>query len=174
MYYITDTFYMQFERRRVMAQCDFLDYSYSRGWYCRKTDRSLDKNTVGTYCDNSLAYRDCPTYTGGGSSGGCYLTTACVECRNLADDCRELTVLRSFRDNYMANQENGKEDIKEYYDKAPKIVEIINAKENSNEIYDDLYRNVIKPCVELIENDKNEEAYQKYKEMVSSLEKKFM
>ena len=74
----------------------------------------------------------------------------------------------------MANQENGKEDIKEYYDKAPKIVEIINAKENSNEIYDDLYRNVIKPCVELIENNKNEEAYQKYKEMVSCLEKKFM
>lgn len=157
-----------------MAKCDFLDYSWSRGEFCRKTDKSLDKNTVDTYCDNSLRYRDCPIYRDSGSSGGCYLTTACVECRNLADNCRELTVLRSFRDNYMANQENGKDDIKEYYDKAPKIVEIINKRDNSNEIYDDLYRNVIKPCVELIENGRNKEAYQKYKEMVASLEKKFM
>lgn len=157
-----------------MAKCDFLDYSWSRGDFCRKTDKSLDKNTVDTYCDNSLRYRDCPIYRDSGSSGGCYLTTACVECRNLADNCRELTVLRSFRDNYMANQENGKDDIKEYYDKAPTIVEIINKRDDSNEIYDDLYRNVIKPCVELIEIGRNEEAYQKYKEMVASLEKKFM
>lgn len=157
-----------------MAKCDFLDYSWSRGDFCRKTDKSLDKNTVDTYCDNSLRYRDCPIYRDSGSSGGCYLTTACVDCKNLADDCRELTVLRSFRDNYMANQENGKDDIKEYYDKAPKIVEIINKRDNSNEIYDDLYKNVIKPCVRLIENGRNEEAYQKYKEMVASLEKKFM
>lgn len=157
-----------------MAKCDFLDYSWSRGDFCRKTDKSLDKNTVDTYCDNSLRYRDCPIYRDSGSSGGCYLTTACVDCKNLADDCRELTVLRLFRDNYMANQENGKDDIKEYYDKAPKIVEIINKRDNSNEIYDDLYRNVIKPCVELIEIGRNEEAYQKYKEMVASLEKKLM
>ena len=157
-----------------MAKCDFLDYSWSRGDFCRKTDKSLDKNTVNSYCDNSLAYRDCPIYRDSGSSGGCYLTTACVECRHLQDDCKELTVLRAFRDNYMANQENGKADIKEYYEKAPKIVEIINARENKDEIYDNLYRKVIAPCVELIENDRNEEAYQKYLEMVKSLEKKFM
>lgn len=54
-----------------MAQCDFLDWRWSDSYYCRKTDKAVDKNTVNTYCDNSLRYRDCPIYCG----GGCYLTT---------------------------------------------------------------------------------------------------
>ena len=32
----------------------------------------------------------------GTSSGGCYLTSACVESKNLPDNCHELTVLRQF------------------------------------------------------------------------------
>lgn len=54
-----------------MAQCDFLDWRWSDSYYCRKTDKAVDKNTVDMYCDNSLRYRDCPIYCG----GGCYLTT---------------------------------------------------------------------------------------------------
>jgi len=51
-----------------MAQCDFLDWKY----------------------------RDCHTCCDL-SSFGCYLTTACVDAKNLADDCRELTILRKFK-----------------------------------------------------------------------------
>lgn len=157
-----------------MAKCDFLDYSWSRGDFCKKTDRSLDKNTVNMYCDNSLAYRDCPIYNDRTPSGGCFFTTACVDYKNLSDDCRKLSVLRNFRDNYMAKQKDGENDIKEYYSKAPKIVEAINAKENKEEIYNDIYVNVIKPCVELIEAGANEKAYRQYKMMVSGLEKDFI
>lgn len=157
-----------------MAQCDFLDWRWSDSYYCRKTDKAVDKNTVNTYCDNSLRYRDCPIYCGGGSSGGCYLTTACVNTKNLQDDCRELTILRSFRDNYLMHQSNGRADIQEYYQTAPKIVEVINGQNNKDEIYEELYNNVIVPCVELIEQGKNEEVYDKYKTMVKKLEQKFM
>lgn len=157
-----------------MAQCDFLDWRWSDSYYCRKTDKAVDKNTVNTYCDNSLRYRDCPIYCGGGSSGGCYLTTACVNTKNLPDGCRELTMLRSFRDNYLMCQSNGRADVQEYYQTAPKIVESINGQNNKDEIYEELYNNVIVPCVELIEQGKNEEVYDKYKTMVKKLEQKFM
>mgnify|MGYP004458332171 FL=1 len=157
-----------------MAQCDFLDWRWSDSYYCRKTDKAVDKNTVDTYCDNSLRYRDCPIYCGGSSSGGCYLTTACVNTKNLPDDCRELTVLRSFRDGYLVNQPDGEAEVQEYYRTAPKIVEIIDHQNNRDEIYEDLYSNVISPCVELIEQGNNAEAYDKYKKMVKDLEKKFM
>lgn len=157
-----------------MAQCDFLDWRWSDSYYCRKTDKAVDKNTVDMYCDNSLRYRDCPIYCGGSSSSGCYLTTACVNTKNLPDDCRELTVLRSFRDGYLVNQPDGEAEVQEYYRTAPKIVEIIDHQNNRDEIYEDLYSNVIAPCVELIEQGNNAEAYDKYKKMVKDLEKKFM
>lgn len=157
-----------------MAQCDFLDWKWSRNYYCRKTDESIDKNTVNTYCDNSLHYRDCPIYNDRPSSGGCYLTTACVNTRHLPDDCRELTVLREFRDGFMSQQPEGEAEIQEYYKTAPKIVESINSQCDKDEIYEALYNTVIMPCVELIEKGRNAEAYDKYKCMVQELEKKYM
>ena len=102
------------------------------------------------------------------------MTTACVNTKNLPDDCRELTVLRSFRDGYLVNQPDGKAEVQEYYRTAPKIVEIIDHQNNRDEIYEDLYSNVIVPCVKLIEQGNNTESHDKYKKMVKDLEKKFM
>lgn len=156
-----------------MPKCDFCEI---RGWggnaYCLKKDNYVDNSTYDDYC-NTYHFDDCPIYKGG-SSGGCYLTTACVNTKNLPDDCRELTVLRSFRDGYLVNQPDGKAEVQEYYRTAPKIVEIIDRQNNRDEIYEDLYSNVIVPCVKLIEQGNNTEAHDKYKKMVKDLEKKFM
>lgn len=157
-----------------MAQCDFYDYTWSSGHYCKKEGKSIDKYTVDSYCDSSLNYRNCPIYNASSGSSGCYLTTACVNMKNLPDDCRELTVLREFRDGFMSQQSDGEADIQEYYKTAPKIVESINCQCNKDEIYEKLYDTVIVPCVELIENGRNDEAYDKYKRMVQELEKKYM
>ena len=92
----------------------------------------------------------------------------------MPDDCRELTVLRTFRDEYLAKKPKGYEEIEEYYKTAPKIVKMINSKSNKEKIYEKLYDDVIEPCVELIENGKNEEAYVRYKKMVKDLEKTYM
>ena len=107
-------------------------------------------------------------------NGGCYLTTACVEQRGLPDDCDELTTLRLFRDGYMKAQPGGKEDILEYYEKAPKIVEIISRQNNKNEVYDYIYNDVIVPCVKYIKNGENEAAYEKYRAMVKQLETEYL
>lgn len=159
-----------------MAQCDFLDWGPGifGSYRCRKNDdKELDKNTVNTYCDNSLAYRDCPIYKGSSSSGGCYLTTACVDHMGLADDCMELSTLRSFRDGYMSELEQGKEDIQEYYRTAPEIVKAIDESGSADDVYSKLYSDVIVPCVSMIKEEKNQEAYEKYKEMVLFLEKEY-
>lgn len=157
-----------------MAQCDFLDWKWSTSYYCMKKDDSVDKNTVDTYCDNSLNYRNCPIYNASSGSSGCYLTTACVNTKHLPDDCRELIVLRKFRDGFMSQQSDGEADIQEYYKTAPKIVESINCQCNKDEIYGELYDTVIVPCVELIETGRNVEAYDRYKQMVLELEKKYI
>ena len=107
-------------------------------------------------------------------NAGCYLTTACVEQRGLPDDCDELTTLRLFRDGYMKAQPGGKEDILEYYEKAPKIVEIIGEQKNKSEIYDHIYNDVIVPCVKYIKNGENEAAYEKYRAMVKHLETEYL
>ena len=156
-----------------MPKCDFCEI---RGWggnaYCLKKDNYVDNSTYDDYC-NTYHFDDCPIYKGG-AGGGCYLTTACVNTKNLPDDCRELTVLRSFRDGYLVNQADGNAEVQEYYRTAPKIVEIIDHQNNRDEIYEDLYSNVIVPCVKLIEQGNNTEAHDKYKKMVKDLEKKFM
>lgn len=155
-------------------------YCYDSGYTCllkrRKTGySSIDSDTVHRYCWN-YQYDDCPMYRkrdeywdswsgcGGDSSDGCFLTSACVEAKGLPDDCRELTVLRRFRDAYMRNTEQGQADILDYYAIAPDIVNRIRREEDPLAVFERIYRELVLPCVALIDEGQNEEAYEKYKE----------
>ncbi|MBN2487714.1 MAG: DUF4157 domain-containing protein [Methanosarcinaceae archaeon] len=106
-------------------------------------------------------------------SGHCFLTTACIEAKGLPDDCKELTVLRNFRDGYMNNIDGGMEMIKEYYDIAPKIVRNIYASNEAKKEFVSLYGDIEK-CVDLIEKDKNSEAIKIYRQMVLRLKVKWI
>lgn len=57
--------------------------------------------------------------------GGCFLTTAVVAMRGEADDGPTLTALRNFRDGWLAETEEGRAMIAEYYALAPGIVAAI-------------------------------------------------
>ena len=105
------------------------------------------------------------------SSGGCYLTSACMNYfqENFSDNCYELTLLRWFRDNFVS-----KDDIEHYYEVAPIIVEAINKEEKSGIIYDYIYDNVVDYCVEQIEQGNYDKAYNRYKNSVLILEKQFV
>ncbi len=64
----------------------------------------------------------------GGNNGGggiCFLTTAVVEMRGEADDGPTLATLRKFRDGWLAETDEGRALIAEYYLVAPRIVEAI-------------------------------------------------
>jgi hypothetical protein len=103
-------------------------------------------------------------------SGGCYLTSACMEYfqEKFDDNCHELTVLRWFRDNFVS-----KEDIEYYYEVAPIIVETINKEENSGMVYNYIYDNIVNYCVKQIEQGNYDAAYSRYKNSVLVLEEQF-
>lgn len=117
-------------------------------------------------------------YESSSSSGGCYLTTACIKARGLGDKCYELETLRSFRDGWMARQSDGMTFIKEYYAIAPKIVDSINSLPNADDIWNSLY-STIAECVCLIGNGKIDEkylveAFEKYKSMTLHLKQLYL
>ena len=138
----------------------FSDYGSGEG-RCNYFDISMDSSVCA--CDHyEDAYGD--DY-GGGDSGGCFLTSACVSYMKKSDDCEELTVLRGFRDNYLASTEEGKALIEEYYAVAPAIVEKIEGSANADEYFKDIYQTILR-CVEAIKKGENENALTLYKQMV--------
>ncbi len=152
-------------------------YYYDSGYSCelkREKDgnSSIDDDTVHKYCWG-YNYERCPLYKSAQSSG-CFLTSACVEAKGLSDNCYELTTLRAFRDNYLKSRESGAADICKYYHIAPIIVEKIKLLPNSLDIFEKIFSELVKPCIELIESGKNEEAYIKYKNYTVLLEKLYV
>lgn len=139
---------------------DLSDYrpDYERGW-CSK-----DRDYVRL---NASAPQSCYEDRSSSSGSGCFLTTACVEYKGLADDCEELTKLRAFRDNYLKTTEEGKAVVEEYYRVAPQIVEKVNASEKKAEIYDYIYKE-IHTCIACIEKGDNDGAVNVYRGMVKT------
>src|ERR1700735_5071408 len=86
----------------------------------------------------------------GGGGGGGFITTATLTSLGRPDDCEELTTFREYRDHWLINRKDGKQLITEYYSLAPKIVDAINASPNSRDIYKDIWKNDIEPCLVLI------------------------
>lgn len=156
--------------------CPFYEYrgGFWSSYYCMKKGEDVGSDVYEKYCKWTYEYTRCPIYSHGDSSGGCYLTTACVEYKGLPDDCRELTALRAFRDGYMVRTESGEKEIKDYYAIAPLIVKAISEREEAASVYEGIYSDVILPCVEFIESGKNEEAHSLYKKMVEELQAKYL
>ena len=92
----------------------------------------------------------------------CFITTACVTERKMADQCDELNTLRSLRENYMRNTLQGKELLKEYDVLGPSVVTAIAACENRSDIYDYLYQHMIMPSVAMIKKGNYQEAVDWY------------
>jgi hypothetical protein len=99
----------------------------------------------------------------------CFLTTACIRARGLADDCWELTILRKFRDLYVASLNKGKCAIAEYYSFAPAVVQAINCSRRSDIVYAEIYENLVAPSVNLILTRRFQEAFEYYKRVALQL-----
>lgn len=149
-------------------------YTYKEGdFHCNKTGKDVNEDIYYKYCRN-YDYGDCPIYKGQDSSSGCFLTSACVEAKGMSDDCYELSVLRDFRDSFLRNQPKGEAEIREYYFVAPQIVSAIKQKAESLSIFDSIYEECVRPCVEMIEVGKNDDAHLLYRETVKRLQKQYL
>lgn len=150
--------------------CPFYWWNYH--YACRKSGKDVNEDTYDRYC-KGYSYGDCPIYKGNDSSG-CFLTSACVEAMGLPDDCYELTTLRQFRDGYMAQLDCGKCEINHYYHIAPAIVTKINESDTAKDIFQNIYLDLVLPCVKMIEIHDYSGAHQKYREYVLSLERAYL
>lgn len=160
----------------MAEECKY--YYYDNGYSCalkreKEGNSSIDSDIVHRYCWG-YHYEECPRFKSQQSSGGCFLTSACVEAKGLEDDCKELTVLRNFRDSYLKNTENGPADICEYYHIAPKIVEKIKQSSNSIAIFTEIYEQLVVPCVKFTEDNEFEKAYLHYKNYVVKLKEEYL
>lgn len=161
-------------------ECQYYHYDSSYGYTCmlkqsEGKDRTVDDDWVHKFCWN-YNYNDCPFYQAKhGSSSDCYLTSACTEARGLPDDCMELNTLRAFRDNYVRSQPDGEADIGHYYEVAPRIVQMIDSLGcQARPVWDDIYQELVQPCIDLINQQRLAEAYQLYKQYALNLEKKYL
>ena len=107
-------------------------------------------------------------------NGGCYLTTACVAVRGLPDTCAELQMLRAFRDGVLARRPGGQEEIVRYYQMAPGIVAAINQREDAAQIWNRVYEDLVEPCVQLIYEGKDAEAYRLYRTYTMELGEEYV
>ena len=166
-----------------MARCDYS--FYDGGDRCRLMSKlknqSSDRVNSDHYrniCSYSEGYKRCPFYEAyqeeSKSTSGCYLTSACTKARGLPDNCEELTILRKFRDEWLKNQMEGEKDIKEYYAFTPFIVEEIDKKTNAGLIYEKIYKELVVTCVNLIKENKNDEAYKFYKNYTRKLKNEIL
>ena len=127
-----------------------------------------------TFKGSNIQAADFHTLNGGFRRKLCYITTAVCEGLKKEDDCRELVLLKQYRDEYLARTEEGKAVIAQYYDTAPTIVRRISKREDKREIYRHLYEQYISPCVQCIEAEKNEECKVLYQEMVEGLIQEYL
>lgn len=103
----------------------------------------------------------------------CYITTAMCRDTGKPDDCAELQSLRKYRDEVMLNDPEGRRLVGEYYDKAPKIVSLINQEPDHKHIYQMLRERYITPAAQAADAGENDKALELYKIMVESLAQKY-
>ena len=106
--------------------------------------------------------------------GGCFITTACVEHMGLADDCEQLTILRLFRDKLVEEDPIFREQVLEYYRNAPKIVQKIMESKDKDIVLNDLYYELVEPCVSMLKEKQQEEAKSHYVAVYKKLAKKYI
>lgn len=147
-------------------------YVFRQGsYFCTKKDGYVNEDVYFRYC-KKYDYTECPIYKKEDPSR-CYLTSACLYAKGLPADCFELQMLRKYRDTWLCGSDEGRELINQYYEKAPKIVSAINEKENSKEIYEKIYKDMIVPCVNFIKYKKYKETLELYRYMTLMLEQDY-
>lgn len=127
-----------------------------------------------TFKNSNIHAADYDTLISGFKRKLCYITTAVCEGLNKPSDCYELNLLKAYRDSYLTALPGGEAMIAQYYDMAPTIIKRVNKRKDHEDVYRYLYETYIKPCVQLIEQQRNEECREKYEEMVEMLRAEYL
>lgn len=100
---------------------------------------------------------------------GCFLTTACVHHKGLADDGVELNTLRAFREEYMRPLSDGQALLDRYYVDGPAILRAVEQQANPGAYYEHMYQHLVRPSLALIEQHQKAEAMAYYRDYVLAI-----
>lgn len=104
----------------------------------------------------------------------CFLTSACVFHKGLPDNCSELTILRNFRDQYMAKTAYGKQLINDYYQVGPATVQAIHSHPQKAQLFTFIYDQLIQPSITFIQQGKEELAMEYYQSFTKELHRRLL
>lgn len=147
--------------------CDYLETvgSFLPEYRCKYTRQTLDSRTAQDICMGSR-YVDCADYK---NASRCFITSAVCLTLGKPDNCEELTIMRSFRDEWLRKQPGGIERIEEYYRVAPGVVKSIDQQADRLSIYQRIYQDYILPCVEHVKAKDFAESERIYVQMIDTL-----
>lgn len=103
---------------------------------------------------------------------GCFITTAVMKAQleEFSDNCRELTMLRRVRDEYITHLPNGPEMLAAYREFAPVYVERISKRPDAETVWKILYDEYILEAVKHAEAGHFRKAYLVYLLMLESVQ----
>lgn len=104
----------------------------------------------------------------------CFVTTAVCCGLHKPQDCREIALMKRYRDEYLFRLAEGESLIEEYYDIAPTIVKRIAKEASPEEKYLYLWNTYISKCVALVEKQENEKCRKLYESMMAELREEYM
>jgi hypothetical protein len=139
------------------------------------------KKLTDTICDtwsqhfkNRIQTADYESIQSGFKQKLCFVTTAVCRGLDQPQDCRELVMMKQYRDTYLLGQPDGERLIHEYYDIAPTIVKRIEKEASPEEKYLYLWNHYIRHCVELLEDNRQEQCREVYETMMNELKEEYM
>jgi hypothetical protein len=139
------------------------------------------KKLTGAICDAwSLAFKnhiqtaDFESIQSGFKQKLCFVTTAVCRGLHQPADCRELVMMKQYRDTYLLRQPDGERLIHEYYDIAPTIVKRIEKEASPEEKYLYLWNHYIRQCVALLDDNRQEQCREVYEGMMNELKEEYM
>ncbi|MCU0360161.1 MAG: hypothetical protein MUF75_05490 [Bacteroidia bacterium] len=102
----------------------------------------------------------------------CFLSTACIQHKQLPDNCTELQLLRKFRDDFMKPSPTGEALVNHYYKIGPELVKAIEKDKNKKRTYAFIFSCIQNAC-EKIRLQQNSKAQMVYVKMVKRLMHKY-
>lgn len=141
-------------------------YSSRDKYWCKEKRRYVEptESSCYYYLEDKSKNND-----GGYTPSGCYITTIVVEILGYDDNCELLYILRNFRDNMLKTNINYLPILFHYDVIGPIICEYIKLEKNKYRLCLGLLEHFLIPCVELIKENKIEEAISVYTNMVNHL-----
>ncbi len=103
---------------------------------------------------------------------GCFVSTTVCSALGKDDNCEELLLLRSFRDQILLKSKEGIQLVEEYYRCSPDLLaRLAKRGEAEPHIYERLYRLHLYPIIELVRGGKSAETIEAYIAMINSIVK---